>query len=84
VIVSSVRGPQQPLYIDGVRVVALRSMGPLSLQQGLNFTAWSYLDDFAVGLHACREHVPDLEILADAMREELEALTRAAGSRAAS
>jgi WS/DGAT/MGAT family acyltransferase len=81
VIVSNVRGPRRPLYIDGARVVALRSMGPLSLQQGLNFTAWSYLDDFSVGLHACREHVPDLGVLADAMRQELGALTAAASAR---
>jgi WS/DGAT/MGAT family acyltransferase len=82
VIVSNVRGPRQPLYSDGAPVVALRSMGPLALQQGLNFTAWSYLDDFAVGLHACREHVPDLAVLADAMRDELELLTSAASARA--
>lgn len=80
VIVSNVRGPQQPLYSDGARVVALRSMGPLALQQGLNFTAWSYQDDFSVGLHACREHVPDLAALGCAMREELDALSRAASS----
>jgi WS/DGAT/MGAT family acyltransferase len=85
VIASSVRGPEQPLYSDGARVVALRSMGPLAMQQGLNFTGWSYLDDFAVGLHACREHVPDLGMLASAMQQELEALKSAPtlrGSRA--
>jgi WS/DGAT/MGAT family acyltransferase len=81
VIVSNVKGPPQPLYIDGSRVVALRSMGPLALQQGLNFTAWSYVDDFEVGLHACREHVPDLARLAQGMQHELQALTQAARSR---
>ncbi len=81
VIVSNVRGPARPLYVDGARVEALYSMGPLSLQQGLNFTAWSYLDDFAVGLHACREHVPDLEVLAGALRLELDLLTSAAHAR---
>ena len=43
------------------------------------------MDDFTIGLQACREHVPDLEILADAMRKELDALidaTRASASRA--
>jgi diacylglycerol O-acyltransferase len=81
VIVSNVRGPQQELFSDGARVVGLSSMGPLALQQGLNFTAWSYRDDFTVGLHACREHVPDLSILAEAMREELDALVDATHSR---
>ncbi len=81
VIVSNVRGPHQPLFSDGARVVELRSMGPLALQQGLNFTAWSYMDNFTVGLHACREHVPDLGRLADAMRDELDALVDATTSR---
>jgi WS/DGAT/MGAT family acyltransferase len=81
VIVSNVCGPREPLYSDGSRVVALRSMGPLALQQGLNFTAWSYQDDFTVGLHACREHLTDLGVLADAMREELTALGEAAAAQ---
>ena len=77
-IVSNVRGPQQPLFSDGARVVAMRSMGPLTLQQGLNVTAWSYLDDFAIGVHACREHVPDLRSLTQDFRLELDALSAAA------
>jgi diacylglycerol O-acyltransferase / wax synthase len=81
VIVSNVRGPTRPLYSDGARVEALYSMGPLTLHQGLNFTAWSYLDAFAVGVHACREHVPDLHVLAAALPEALEELRRAAATR---
>ena len=64
-IVSNVRGPREPLFSDGARVVALYSMGPLAKQQGLNFTAWSYQNDFQIGVHACREHVPDLRALAE-------------------
>jgi WS/DGAT/MGAT family acyltransferase len=81
VIVSNVRGPQEKLYSDGAPIVALHSMGPLALQQGLNFTAWSYQDDFSIGLHACREHVPDLNIIADAIRDELDALLEVTCSR---
>jgi len=82
VIVSNVRGPDHRLYSDGGHVEALYSIGPLSLQQGLNFTAWSYMERFAIGLHACREHVPDLRRLAEALPVELEALVkRAAASR---
>jgi WS/DGAT/MGAT family acyltransferase len=83
VIVSNVRGPARPLYVDGARVEALYSMGPLSLHQGLNFTAWSYLDDFTIGIHACREHVPDISELAALLPAELEQLRKAAQSRAA-
>ncbi len=77
-IVSNVRGPQQPLFSDGARVIAMRSMGPLALQQGLNVTAWSYLDAFAIGVHACREHALDLRALTLAFRLELDALSEAA------
>ncbi|MDH3684818.1 MAG: wax ester/triacylglycerol synthase family O-acyltransferase [Myxococcales bacterium] len=78
VIVSNVHGPRMPLYADGGKVVALRSMGPLAPQQGLNFTAWSYVDDFAIGIHACREHVPDIHVLTKSFGPELESLKRAA------
>ena len=84
VIISNVRGPSKPLYSDGGRVEALYSMGPLTVHQGLNFTAWSYLDDFAVGVHACREHVPDVRALADALPDELDALCRATATAARS
>ena len=73
-----------PLYVDGAGVEALYSMGPLSRQQGLNFTAWSYRDDFTVGIHACRAHVPDITTLADLLAEELRQLQKAAQARAAS
>jgi WS/DGAT/MGAT family acyltransferase len=74
VIVSNVRGPSQPLYSNGARVEQLLSIGPLSLQQGLNFTAWSYLDAFTVGVHACQEHAPDISVLANGLSAELELL----------
>jgi WS/DGAT/MGAT family acyltransferase len=81
VIVSNVRGPAHTLYSDGAQVEALYSMGPLSLQQGLNFTAWSYRDDFAVGIHACRQHVPNLRSLAAALPVELDVLSEGARAR---
>lgn len=78
VIVSNVRGPRQQLYSDGARVVAMYSMGPLATQQGLNFTAWSYLNEFRIGVHACREHVPDVRALAQGFAPALEELAQAA------
>ena len=79
IIVSNVRGPSEPLYSNGGRVTELFSMGPLAQQQGLNFTAWSYLDAFAVGVHACREHTPDVSVLAGGLAAELEVLRKEAG-----
>jgi hypothetical protein len=47
--------------------------------QGLNITVQSYLDTLDFGLVACRELVPDLWDLADAIVDDLAALADAAG-----
>ncbi|MBW2713102.1 MAG: wax ester/triacylglycerol synthase family O-acyltransferase [Deltaproteobacteria bacterium] len=78
VIVSNVKGPRIPMYSDGARLISIRSVGPLAQQQGLNFTAWSYLDDFSITMQACRKDASDLRLLADAFQPELEDLLIAA------
>ncbi len=78
IIVSNVSGPRVPLYSDGARVVSVRSIGPLARQQGLNFTAWSYLDAFSITMHACRREAGDLRCLADAFPPEVKELLEAA------
>jgi WS/DGAT/MGAT family acyltransferase len=78
VIVSNVRGPASPLYLNGAEVVGLQSMGPLIDGVGLNFTGWSYRDTLHVGIVACREHVPDIWKLADTIPGELAELLTAA------
>jgi WS/DGAT/MGAT family acyltransferase len=72
-VISNVRGPG-PLEWRGHAVIALRSIGPLTGRMGLNLTAWSYGDDFTVGLHACRDQIPDLPRLARLLHEELDVL----------
>jgi diacylglycerol O-acyltransferase / wax synthase len=47
--------------------------------QGLNITVQSYLDTLDFGLVACRELVPDLWDMVDAIVEDLEGLAKAAG-----
>jgi diacylglycerol O-acyltransferase / wax synthase len=69
-VVSNVRGPRE-LSLGGAPVVAVRSMGPITLLLGLNITAWSYLDDFSIGMHSCREFMPDLRRLAEHLLDEL-------------
>jgi WS/DGAT/MGAT family acyltransferase len=75
-IVSSVRGPGT-LSLGGAPVVAVRSMGPITRVLGLNMTAWSYGDNFSIGLQSCREFMPDLRRLADHVVDELEAFKKA-------
>ena len=47
--------------------------------QGLNITVQSYLDTLDFGLVACRELVPDLWDVVDAIVDDLEELAKVAG-----
>lgn len=79
-IVSNVRGPQ-PLSLYDAPVVAVRSMGPVTRVLGLNMTAWTYGDNFSVGLHSCREFMPDLRRLVAHFCDELDAFGKAVANR---
>jgi diacylglycerol O-acyltransferase len=81
VVVSNVPGPPVPLYIAGARLVELYSVGPVLEGIGLNITVWSYLDKLEFGMVACREAMPDLWNLADAMNDALEDLKKAAAAQ---
>jgi WS/DGAT/MGAT family acyltransferase len=80
-VVSNVRGPQ-PLSLAGAPVVAVRSMGPITRVLGLNITAWSYGDDFSIGVQSCRDFMPDLRAMADHLHDELEAFELAVADKA--
>jgi WS/DGAT/MGAT family acyltransferase len=77
VIVSNVRGPEQPLEGDLGRVSNLVSVGHLKNILGLNITVWSYAEHLNFALYACPVAVPDIEAvgghLLDSFRELLEA-----------
>ena len=75
-IVSNVRGPSA-LSLGGAPVVAVRSMGPVTRVLGLNMTAWTYGDNFSVGLHSSREFMPDLRRLGAHLCDELDAFQKA-------
>ena len=77
-ILSNVPGPRETLYSDGAMLVGVQSMGPVIERMGLNATAWSYCDDFSIGVVACRDRVPDLRDLVDRIPAELELLVIAA------
>jgi diacylglycerol O-acyltransferase / wax synthase len=77
-VVSNVKGPPA-LTFNGAEVVAIRSMGPITRVLGLNLTAWSYRNDFSIGLQSCAEFIPDLRRMGDHLRDELAAMRTAAG-----
>ena len=67
VTISNVPGPRQPLYLSGARMTNFYPVSVVAEGQGLNMTVQSYLDNLDFGLIACRELVPDLWDLCDAL-----------------
>jgi diacylglycerol O-acyltransferase / wax synthase len=73
-----VPGPRQPLYTAGAQMLHYYPVSTILDGQGLNITVQSYLDSLDFGLVACRELVPDLWDLVDAIVDELSLLAKAA------
>ena len=79
VTVSNVPGPREPLYTAGAQMLHFYPVSTILDGQGLNITVQSYLDSLDFGLVACRELVPDLWDLLDAIIDDLGELGKAAG-----
>jgi hypothetical protein len=77
-IVSNVPGPPIPLYFNGAKLVALYPLGPVMDGAGLNLTVLSNMDRIGFGFIACRELMPELWDLAEAVPSALAELVEAA------
>ncbi len=76
-IVSTVRGPDHPLFVAGARLRTIYSVGPAVEGIGLNITGWSYCGEIAFALIADAAAIPDPHCITDAMRPALDDLIRA-------
>jgi diacylglycerol O-acyltransferase len=76
--VSNVPGPKVPLYLAGAELLAYYPVSAVVDGQGLNITVMSYRDNLHFGLVACRTLVPDLDVMAGFLCDELDALNAAA------
>ncbi|HET9104350.1 MAG TPA: wax ester/triacylglycerol synthase family O-acyltransferase [Solirubrobacteraceae bacterium] len=75
-VVSNLPGPQQPFYLDGVRLQAVYPVVPLNpANQGLTVGIISYDGRLCFGLLADRDLDPPLAVAAAALRAELDGLT---------
>jgi diacylglycerol O-acyltransferase / wax synthase len=83
VTISNVPGPNVPVYLCGASVIAHYPVSVVTDGQGLNITLVGYLGQLHFGLVACRELVPDIDVLAGYLVEELDLLAVAAEKRAA-
>ncbi len=79
-VISNVPGPPFPLYFAGAKLVGLNPLGPIMDGAGLNITVLSYVDNINWGFIACRELMPDLWDLADAIPDAQAELLKAAQS----
>jgi hypothetical protein len=75
-ILSNVPGPPIPLYMAGARLAGLFPLGPVMDGAGLNVTVLSNEDRIGVGFIACRELVPKIWDLADAVPAALQELVK--------
>jgi diacylglycerol O-acyltransferase len=81
VIVSSVPGPPETLYLAGARLVGIHPLGPVYSGVALNVTAIGCGESLDIGLVACRGRMPDLWDLADAVPAALAELRAAVGAQ---
>ena len=76
-IISNVPGPNVPLYYCGATLLAYYPLSAIADGQGLNITVMSYAGQLHFGLIADRDLVPDLDVMAGYLRDELTALATA-------
>lgn len=75
-VVSNVPGPQFPLYLAGAKVTATYPVSVITDGMGLNITVMSYCGSLDFGIVADRNQMPDVQILIDHLRTELDVLLR--------
>lgn len=76
-IVSNVPGPPVDLYYAGCKIVAYYPLSAIADGQGLNITVMSLAGGLHFGLIADRDLVPDVDRMAQFVREELDVLAQA-------
>lgn len=71
---ASIPGPRAPLYLAGARVLEVVPVLPLIANEPLGVGALSYAGGLTIGIAADRDAYPDLDVLAAAIRGELQGL----------
>ena len=78
VVISNIPGPSIPVYFCGARLLAHYPLSVVTDGLGLNITVISYLGHMDFGLIADRDTVPDVEVMARHLHDELDILLAAA------
>lgn len=81
VVITNVPGPQTPLYVGGAEMIAAYPVVALTRGHGLSIGLTSYNGGVFFGLNADRDGVPDVDDLAECLREALDELKDTAKGR---
>jgi WS/DGAT/MGAT family acyltransferase len=84
VVMSNVPGSSVPVYLGGAKLVAMYPLSVIGDGLGLNVTVLSYHGGVHFGLLACRELIPDLDVMAEYLLTELAELLELARARSQS
>jgi hypothetical protein len=83
-LISNVRGPDRPLYLNGARLETFFPVSTLIAGVGLNITFMSYAGQVVFGFTANGSALPEVESMASYTAEAFEALQKAAAKRTGS
>lgn len=81
VVITNVPGPQTPLYVGGAEMVAAYPVVALTRGHGLSIGLTSYNGGVYFGLNADRDGLPDIDDLAECLRESLDEMKETAKAR---
>lgn len=77
-VITSVPGPQTPLYLAGARLVTMAGFGPVMDSMGLFHAVMSYDGKVSIAINSCREMMPDPAFYAECIVASFEELRDAA------
>ena len=77
-VISNIPGPPIELFFNGAKLKVLHPLGPVMDGAGLNVTVLSNMDSIGFGFIACKELMPELWDLSDAIPGAVEELLIAA------
>jgi hypothetical protein len=80
-LISNVRGPDRPLYLNGARLQTFFPVSTLIVGVGLNITFMSYGDQMVFGYTANGSALPEVESMARHTVEAFAALEKATRTR---
>lgn len=76
--ITNVPGPQQPMYLNGAKLVRTTGAAPILDGMGLIITAMSYNGEIVFSITSCREITPDPEFMTACLNSSFRNLKKAA------